>query len=120
MESYRVQVEGLYQRSSFYRNKLRAAGFESPRAVGGLERIAELPFTEKDELRASQAAHPPLGAHAAIEISQAARRSPSRSPGATSSSGAKSGGAATRATASRRASASIASNAVSEAPATKG
>src|ERR1043165_4776732 len=59
MESYRVQVERLYQRSSFYRNKLRAAGFESPRAVGGLERIAELPFTEKDELRASQAAHPP-------------------------------------------------------------
>ena len=73
MESYRVQVERLYQRSPFYRNKLRAAGFESPQAVGGLERIAELPFTEKDELRASQAAHPPLGAHAAIEISQAAR-----------------------------------------------
>jgi phenylacetate-CoA ligase len=41
--------------------------------VGGLERIAELPFTEKDELRASQAAHPPLGAHAAIDIAQAAR-----------------------------------------------
>jgi phenylacetate-CoA ligase len=73
MESYRVQVERLYERSPFYRNKLRAAGFESPRAVGGLERIAELPFTEKDELRASQAAQPPLGAHAAIEISQAAR-----------------------------------------------
>ena len=73
MESYRVQIERLYERSPFYRNKLRAAGFESPRAVGGLERIAALPFTEKDELRASQAAHPPLGAHAAIEISQAAR-----------------------------------------------
>jgi len=73
MESYRVQVERLYERSPFYRNKLRAAGFESPRAVGGLEGIAELPFTEKDELRASQAAHPPLGAYAAIEISQAAR-----------------------------------------------
>jgi phenylacetate-CoA ligase len=73
MESYRVQIERLYERSPFYRNKLRAAGFESPRAVGGLDRIAALPFTEKDELRASQAAHPPLGAHAAIEISQAAR-----------------------------------------------
>jgi phenylacetate-CoA ligase len=73
MESYRVQIERLYERSPFYRNKLRAAGFESPRAVGGLERIAALPFTEKDELRASQAAQPPLGAHAAIEISQAAR-----------------------------------------------
>ena len=73
MESYRVQLERLYERSPFYRNKLRAAGFDSPRAAGGLERIAELPFTEKDELRASQAAQPPLGAHAAIEISQAAR-----------------------------------------------
>ena len=73
MESYRLQIERLYQRSPFYRNKLRAAGFDSPGAAGGLERIAELPFTEKDELRASQAAHPPLGAHAAIEISQAAR-----------------------------------------------
>ena len=73
MESYRVQIQRLYERSPFYRNKLRAAGFESPRAVGGLDDIAALPFTEKDELRASQAAHPPLGAHAAIEISQAAR-----------------------------------------------
>src|SRR3954471_9888808 len=73
MESYRVQIERLYERSPFYRNKLHAAGFESPQAVGGLDRIAALPFTEKDELRASQAAHPPLGAHAAIEISQAAR-----------------------------------------------
>jgi phenylacetate-CoA ligase len=73
MESYRLQVERLYERSPFYRNKLSGAGFESPRAVGGLDRIAALPFTEKDELRASQAAQPPLGAHAAIEISQAAR-----------------------------------------------
>ena len=73
MESYRLQVERLYERSPFYRNKLRGAGFESPRAVGGLDRIAALPFTEKDELRASQAAQPPLGAHAAIEISEAAR-----------------------------------------------
>ena len=73
MPSYRAQIERLYERSAFYRNKLQAAGFASPEAVGGLERIAELPFTEKDELRASQAAHPPLGAHAAIDIAQAAR-----------------------------------------------
>jgi len=73
VESYRVQIARLYERSPFYRNKLRAAGFASPGAVGGLERIAELPFTEKDELRASQAAHPPLGSHAAIDIAQAAR-----------------------------------------------
>jgi len=70
---YRQQIAALYERSAFYREKLRAAGFADPAAVGGLAEIGRLPFTEKDELRASQAAHPPLGAHAAIDISQAAR-----------------------------------------------
>src|SRR5919106_4496595 len=73
MQSYRAQIARLYARSQFYREKLAAAGFASPQAVGGLERIAELPFTEKDELRASQAEHPPLGAHAAVRISEVAR-----------------------------------------------
>ncbi len=71
--AYRAQIARLFERSAFYRDKLRAAGFDSPQKVGGLERIAALPFTEKDELRKSQAAHPPLGAHAAIDLSQAAR-----------------------------------------------
>jgi phenylacetate-CoA ligase len=71
--AYRKQIERLFEHSAFYRRKLRAAGFDSPDAVGGIERIAELPFTEKDELRKSQAEHAPLGAHAAIDISQAAR-----------------------------------------------
>jgi phenylacetate-CoA ligase len=73
MASYPAQLARLFERSAFYRNKLHAAGFDSPQAVGGLERIAALPFTEKDELRASQAEHPPLGAHAAVPISAAAR-----------------------------------------------
>ncbi|HUF81180.1 MAG TPA: hypothetical protein VMN03_08595 [Burkholderiales bacterium] len=73
MASYPAQIARLYERSAFYRNKLRAAGFDSPRAVGGLERIAALPFTEKDELRRSQAEHAPLGAHAAVPISEVAR-----------------------------------------------
>ena len=73
MQSYRAQIARLYQRSAFYRNKLQAAGFGSPEDVGGLERIAELPFTEKDELRRSQAEQPPLGAHAAIDIREAMR-----------------------------------------------
>jgi phenylacetate-CoA ligase len=73
MQSYRVQLARLFERSSFYRNKLQAAGFASPESAGGLERIAALPFTEKDELRRSQAEHPPLGAHAAVHISEVAR-----------------------------------------------
>jgi phenylacetate-CoA ligase len=73
MASYPAQIARLFERSPFYRNKLQAAGFDSPQAVGGLERIAGLPFTEKDELRKSQAEHPPLGAHAAVPISEVAR-----------------------------------------------
>lgn len=73
MASYPAQIARLFERSAFYRNKLQAAGFASAEAVGGLERIAELPFTEKDEVRSSQAQHPPLGAHAAIDIAEAAR-----------------------------------------------
>ena len=72
-EAYRRQVAALYERSPFYREKLSAAGFVSPDRVGGIASIGKLPFTEKDELRASQAQHPPLGAHAAIDIRQAAR-----------------------------------------------
>jgi phenylacetate-CoA ligase len=73
MQSYRVQIGRLYERSAFYRNKLRAAGFASPDSVGDLDAIDRLPFTEKDELRASQAEHPPLGAHAAVRIPEVAR-----------------------------------------------
>ena len=70
---YRTQIARLFERSAFYREKLAAAGFVSPQAAGELSDIARLPFTEKDELRKSQAEHPPLGAYAAIDISQAAR-----------------------------------------------
>jgi phenylacetate-CoA ligase len=70
---YEAQIARLFERSPFYRDKLRNAGFASAVDVGGIERIAGLPFTEKDELRKSQAAYPPLGAHAAIDIGEAAR-----------------------------------------------
>src|SRR4051794_3228663 len=70
---YRAQIAQLFERSPFYREKLARAGVVSPEQAGGVADIARLPFTEKDELRASQAAQPPLGAHAAIDIKQAAR-----------------------------------------------
>lgn len=71
--AYREQIARLFERSAFYRDKLRAAGFADAAAAGGLDDIAALPFTEKDELRKSQAEHPPLGAQAAIRIDEAAR-----------------------------------------------
>jgi phenylacetate-CoA ligase len=70
---YRAQVAGLFVRSPFYAEKLRGAGFASAADVGGLDRIAALPFTTKDELRKSQVDVPPLGAHAGIALGEAAR-----------------------------------------------
>ena len=64
-ESYRRQVRYLFERSAFYRHKLEEAGFSGPADVGELDDIAGLPFTEKDEIRATQAAAPPFGDHLA-------------------------------------------------------
>lgn len=63
--SYRKQVEYLFKNSMFYRKKLEAAGFDGPGAVGELDDIATLPFTEKDEIRETQATAPPFGEHLA-------------------------------------------------------
>jgi phenylacetate-CoA ligase len=62
-EAYRSQLGYLVERSSFYRSKLAAAGVASVEEAGGLDRIAELPLTEKDELRATVTAERPFGAH---------------------------------------------------------
>jgi phenylacetate-CoA ligase len=62
---YRKQLDYLFDASAFYRRKLDAAGFTSAAAAGELDDIAALPFTEKDEIRKSQADHPPLGDHLA-------------------------------------------------------
>lgn len=63
--SYLKQIDYLFKNSEFYRHKLANAGFDSPEKLGGLDNISELPFTEKDELRATQAKHPPFGSHLA-------------------------------------------------------
>ncbi|MGD0764069.1 MAG: AMP-binding protein [Roseiarcus sp.] len=60
---YRRQIAFLFERSRFYRDKFAAAGFKTAAAIGGLADIAALPFTEKDELRASRSADEPIGAH---------------------------------------------------------
>ncbi len=65
--SYRAQLTYLLERSPFYREKL--AGF-SP---GGLAEIAQLPLTEKAELRATVTAENPFGAHLAADPSELVR-----------------------------------------------
>lgn len=63
--SYREQIGYLFKCSDFYREKLTAAGFKGPESIGTLQDIHHLPFTEKDELRRSQADHPPFGSYLA-------------------------------------------------------
>ena len=64
-ESYREQVKYLFAHSEFYQRKFAEAGFHTPEQVGELDDIAALPFTEKDEIRRSQADYPPFGNHVA-------------------------------------------------------
>ena len=71
--SYRTQLSYLFDRSSFYREKLTAAGFGSAEAVGGLAEIARLPLTEKDELKATCTPDNPIGAHLCAEPSEIVR-----------------------------------------------
>jgi phenylacetate-CoA ligase len=56
-ESYRAQIAYLLERSPFYREKL---GTED---AAGLDDIAQLPLTSKDELRATCTPENPFGAH---------------------------------------------------------
>ena len=71
--AYRAQLEYLLERSPFYRDKLAAAGIAAATDAGGLDRIAELPLTEKDELRASCTTERPIGAHLCAEPSEIVR-----------------------------------------------
>jgi phenylacetate-CoA ligase len=62
-ESYRRQIRYLLDNSRFYQAKLSEVGLSNAEEIGELDDIANLPFTEKDELRKTQAAAPPFGDH---------------------------------------------------------
>ena len=70
---YRRQVAHLFADSRFYRTKLTAAGIRSAADIGGLGAIAALPFTEKDELRATRTAEEPIGTYLIPPLSEIAR-----------------------------------------------
>jgi phenylacetate-CoA ligase len=60
------QVERCYERAPFYQRKLGEAGV-SPGSVNGLDDLPRIPFTTKEEVRASQAASPPFGEFACAD-----------------------------------------------------
>jgi phenylacetate-CoA ligase len=60
------QLDHLFARSTFYQEKFRAAGLRR-KDFRKIRDLARFPFTTKEELRASQAAQPPLGRHIAAD-----------------------------------------------------
>ena len=72
-ERYRAQLAYLFERSAFYRDKLAAAGVASAEAARGLEDIARLPLTEKDELKETRTPANPIGAHVCVEPAEIVR-----------------------------------------------
>jgi len=61
------ELDYLFARSLFYQEKFQAAGLRR-KDYRGLRDLAKFPFTTKEELRESQAAHPPLGSHVAADL----------------------------------------------------
>lgn len=59
--------------SDFYRQKFAGAGID-PGRIRTLDDLSRLPFTEKDEIRASLAAHPPLGRHLCVPVDKIIQR----------------------------------------------
>ncbi len=72
-DSYREQLGYLFERSSFYRQKLTAAEIEAAEDAGGLDEIGRLPLTTKQELRDSTTTENPIGTHLCVERSNIVR-----------------------------------------------
>jgi phenylacetate-CoA ligase len=71
--AYREQLGYLFERSAFYREKLTEAGIDTADAAGGLAEIAQLPLTEKSELRATCTRDNPIGSHLCAAPSEIVR-----------------------------------------------
>lgn len=72
LRQLRERLSYVIERSPFYRRKLDAAGIRAG-DVRTLDDVRRIPFTEKEELRLSQAAHPPWGDFACIGPREAVR-----------------------------------------------
>jgi phenylacetate-CoA ligase len=70
LELFSEQVRSLHSRSPFYRERLDAAGIGSDFVASDWDDLLAIPTTTKDDIRASLAAHPPLGAHVGVPLDQ--------------------------------------------------
>lgn len=60
LQRFRERMQYVYERSPMYKRKYDEAGIK-PSDIRTLDDIQHVPFTEKEELRESQAQHPPWG-----------------------------------------------------------
>lgn len=60
LQRFRERMQYVYERSPFYKRKYDEAGIK-PSDIQTLDDIQHVPFTVKEELRESQAKHPPWG-----------------------------------------------------------
>ena len=60
LQRFQERMAYVYERSPMYRRKFDEAGIK-PADIRSLEDISRVPFTVKEELRESQAQHPPWG-----------------------------------------------------------
>jgi phenylacetate-CoA ligase len=67
-----AQLARLPERSPFYAELFAAHGVDTS-ALVSLDDLRKLPFTEKQMLRDSQAAAPPLGRHAGVDMTEVIR-----------------------------------------------
>ncbi len=72
-DAYRRQLAYLFERSAFYRAKLGAAGIDAAEAAGGITDIAQLPLTEKHELKATATPENPIGTHLCVDRAEIVR-----------------------------------------------
>ncbi|MBB4158229.1 phenylacetate--CoA ligase family protein [Streptomyces cinereoruber] len=68
-ERLREQVDHLAANSAFYREKFARHRID-PARIRSVDDLAGLPFTEKQELRDSLAATPPLGSHVGVDSAE--------------------------------------------------
>jgi phenylacetate-CoA ligase len=66
------QIQYVYKNSKFYQRKFEEAGLV-PGDIQSVQDLRKIPFTTKEELRESQAQHPPLGYHMAAPMEKVIR-----------------------------------------------
>lgn len=76
-ERLRALMARIYEQPvAFFKSKLESAGV-GPDDVKSVDDLAKVPVTVKDELRADEAAHPPLGSYRGARVDECVRLSTS-------------------------------------------